>query len=103
MRIDRANGFAPASQPLARPGVRPSLASPRRTSLAQAVVIESEAAREVKGYLDEAMAQLAAINRNYSGLIVSLGTVDAALARAQATAAIATYQAQYNQLVGARR
>lgn len=71
--------------------------------MAQAAIIESPEAREVKGYLQEAETQLASIERNYSNLIVALGSDGAAQARTEAKTTVEIYQRQYNQLVGISR
>ena len=103
MRIDRATGFAPVTQPLARP-VAATPIGPGRAALAQvAAVIESPEAREIKRYVNEAIQQLEGIDQNYSNLIVALGIKDAQEARVQAKAAVEKYQAEYNQIVGVAR
>ena len=94
MRIDRVTGFAAATRPLGRPVAATPVGSRR---MAQAVVIESGEALEIKKYLDEAVRQLAGIEQNFSNLIVALGTSGASEARTQAEAAVQMYQ---NQLMG---
>lgn len=83
--------------PMMRPAPKPA------KRMAQAVIIESSEATEIKGFLQEAEGQLASIERNFSNLIVALGTEDAQQARGEAKTTVEMYQRRYNQIVGVGR
>ncbi len=87
-----------APTPMGRPAPKPA----KRMAQA-AAIIESPEAMEIKGFLQEAEAQMASIDRNFSILILAMGTEDAQRARGESKATVETYQRRYNQLVGISR
>ena len=86
-----------APTPMMRSALKPA------KRMAQAAIIESPEAMEVKGFLQEAETQMASIDRNFSILILAMGIEDAQRARGESKTTVETYQRRYNQLVGISR